>query len=259
VIPTTARGGTSEIAIATPGITSEMSLRASPYAPANPVAIAAIRSITLGDVRPVICPFDVSGCSSGRIQARKAPMRTTAAAPPSVRAAELQSRRASPMTTASAIPMIGVPSGATIIAPMTVAVELAKMPAVAMMADSRIRIQNLDSLRGTSPRSRNSPSCSSGRVRRTPATRLRSAAGPPAEIPASSAIASSPIRAQLGVATGCSSQSVLQLWTRALRVRGERASLKTSDVPRTRSGLDGSSGHEGSAMGPIFLSYPDPG
>jgi hypothetical protein len=55
-------------------------------------------------------------------------MRTTAAAPLSVSAAELQSRRASPITTASAIPMIGVPSGATIIAPITVAVEWAKMP-----------------------------------------------------------------------------------------------------------------------------------
>jgi hypothetical protein len=41
------------------------------------------------------------------------------------------------------------------------------MPAVAMKADSRIKIQDLDSFRGTSPRSRNSPSCSSGKVRRT--------------------------------------------------------------------------------------------
>ena len=40
------------------------------------------------------------------------------------------------MTMASAMPMIGTESGATIIAPMTVAVESAITPAVAITADS---------------------------------------------------------------------------------------------------------------------------
>ena len=66
VIPATARGGTREIAIATPGMTSGTSLRASPYEPAKPVAMPAIRSMTLGEVRLVTCPFEVSGCNSGR-------------------------------------------------------------------------------------------------------------------------------------------------------------------------------------------------
>ena len=87
------------------------------------------------------------------------------------------------MTTASATPMIGVPSGATIIAPITVAVELARTPAVAMIAASASKIQNLDSLRRTSPRYRNSPSCSSGKVRRTPTTQSGSALEAPSEAP----------------------------------------------------------------------------
>jgi len=195
VIPTTASGGTSEIAIATPGITSETSLRASPYAPANPVATAAIRSIRPGEVRAVTCPLAARGCSSGRIHHKNAPSKMTAAAPPATRPADVHSRRPSPITTASPIPMIGVPSGATIMAPITVAVELVKIPAVAIVADSPSKIQNLDNLRAASPSSKNSSSRSSGSVRRAPAIRVSNARGPSAAVPAvSSAIASPPVR-----------------------------------------------------------------
>jgi hypothetical protein len=44
-MPTTASGGTSEIAIATPGTVSEMSERTRAKEPTGPVASAAIRSI----------------------------------------------------------------------------------------------------------------------------------------------------------------------------------------------------------------------
>jgi len=47
--------------------------------------------------------------------------------------------------------MIGVPSGATIMAPITVAVELIKIPVVAIVADNPSKIQNLDSLRAALP------------------------------------------------------------------------------------------------------------
>ena len=47
-----------------------------------------------------------------------------------------------PMTTASMVPWIGIISGATIMAPMTVAVESATTPAEAMMEARTRRIQN---------------------------------------------------------------------------------------------------------------------
>jgi hypothetical protein len=50
--PTTPSGGTSEIAIATPGSTALRSRRHMAKPPANPVASAATRSMRLGEVRP---------------------------------------------------------------------------------------------------------------------------------------------------------------------------------------------------------------
>ncbi len=57
VKPTTDSGGTSEIAIATPGSVSEMSRRTSATEPTAPVASAAIRSIRRGLTRPATWLF----------------------------------------------------------------------------------------------------------------------------------------------------------------------------------------------------------
>ena len=65
VMPTTASGGTSEIAIATPGRMSPMSRRAMASEPARPVAAAATRSISVGAVRPVIWLLASGATSSG--------------------------------------------------------------------------------------------------------------------------------------------------------------------------------------------------
>ena len=71
---------------------------------------------------------------------------TTSAPPRTSRTLRTTCSR-SARTTASAVPRIGVISGATIIAPMTVAVESAITPAVAMTAASRRRIQNFEDIR----------------------------------------------------------------------------------------------------------------
>ena len=73
---------------------------------------------------------------------------TTATAPPRTRPAltSICLRRAS--TTASAVPRIGVISGATIIAPITVAVESATTPAEAITAASTRSTQNAEVLAG---------------------------------------------------------------------------------------------------------------
>jgi len=57
VSPTTASGGTNEIAMATPGRVSEMSERTIANAPTPPVASAATRSTSRGLTRAAICPF----------------------------------------------------------------------------------------------------------------------------------------------------------------------------------------------------------
>nr|WP_237741251.1 hypothetical protein [Geminocystis herdmanii] len=54
-IPTFAKGGTKDTAMATPGKVSETSRRDNAKAPAKPVARAAIRSSKWGDVRIMIC------------------------------------------------------------------------------------------------------------------------------------------------------------------------------------------------------------
>ena len=62
--------------------------------------------------------------------------------------------------------MMGVDSGAMIIAPMTVAVESEMMPAVAMIPESTSIVQNADCLARASPERRSRSSVSSSRVRR---------------------------------------------------------------------------------------------
>ena len=62
--------------------------------------------------------------------------------------------------------MMGVDSGAMIIAPMTVAVESEMTPAVAMTPESTSIVQKADCLARVSPERRSRSSVSSSRVRR---------------------------------------------------------------------------------------------
>ena len=62
--------------------------------------------------------------------------------PPATRRSERIRFDRSASATESMVPRIGVIRGATIMAPMTVAVESAAMPAAAMIDASTIRIQN---------------------------------------------------------------------------------------------------------------------
>jgi hypothetical protein len=69
-MPITDSGGTSEMAIATPGRASETSGRESPYAPAAPAAPAAVavmRSTTVGVERLTIWLFVVGSKVAGAI------------------------------------------------------------------------------------------------------------------------------------------------------------------------------------------------
>ena len=70
--------------------------------------------------------------------------------------------------------MIGVDSGAMIMAPITVAVESDKTPAVAMTADRASIVQNADLLDAASPAARSRSPFNSMRVRRWRAGRTRS-------------------------------------------------------------------------------------
>ena len=150
------------MAIATPGSTAATSRRDRPTAPARPVAIAAMRSTTVGEVRLVIWSL-VCTSMSGTTRAATTPTRTTTTAPQNTnRPARIRSR----FTRPSAMPMIGVESGAMIMAPMTVAVESASTPAVAMTAESTSMVQNADCLARVSPDLRSRSSDSSSRVRR---------------------------------------------------------------------------------------------
>ena len=156
--------------MATPGSTAATSRRESPTAPATPVAIAAMRSMTVGEVREVICEL-VEQSMSGTTKAATTPISTTTTAPRKTnRPARIRSR----FTMPSAMPMIGVESGAMIIAPMTVAVESARTPAVAMIPESTSIVQNADCFARVSPDRRSRSSDSSSRVRRWFSGRTRS-------------------------------------------------------------------------------------
>jgi hypothetical protein len=70
------------------------------------------------------------------------PMAIAVSPPPATRRSERIRFDRSASATESMVPRIGVIRGATIMAPMTVAVESAAMPAAAMIDASTIRIQN---------------------------------------------------------------------------------------------------------------------
>ena len=71
------------------------------------------------------------------------------------------------------MPMIGVASGAMIIAPITVAVESVRTPPAAMTDDSVSMVQNAERLDGVSPDDRSRSCASSFSVRRWAAGRTR--------------------------------------------------------------------------------------
>ena len=139
--PTTHRGGTSEMAMATPGRASDTLARLTAKAPAAPDARATIRSIVRGEVRAATWLFDDSVTTSGLMRPmRKAvPMATTT--PAATSRSERRRCPTSPVTTERADAMIGVIRGATIIAPMTTAVESVSTPPVAMTTANRSSAQ----------------------------------------------------------------------------------------------------------------------
>ena len=96
VTPTTASGGTGEMAMATPGRMSPTSRRAIANAPARPVVAAATRSTIVGDTRLVIWLLSAVDLSWGSRSDRPAASSTTSATAPSRIADDRASGRASP-------------------------------------------------------------------------------------------------------------------------------------------------------------------
>ena len=138
------------MAMATPGSVSEMSRRISAMDPTAPVANAARRSIRRGSTRDATWALFWASTGPTTTAPSSQPMPMAAKAPAITRPTDLVRFLRSPRTAASMVPWMGTMSGATIIAPITVAVESATMPAPAMIADRIISIQNLLSRRRTS-------------------------------------------------------------------------------------------------------------
>ncbi len=154
VSPTTVRGGTSEMAIATPGSVSETSARTRAKAPTRPVASAPTRSMRSGLTREATSEFVAATTGSGTSSPSRKPTATTSAAPASTVVTPRTIRARSARTTARAVPRMGVISGATIMAPITVASESATIPEPAMIAASVSSTQKADCLRLPSRKSR---------------------------------------------------------------------------------------------------------
>ena len=164
--PTTASGGTSEIAIATPGSTAATSRRANATDPANPVATAEIRSTRPGDVRLAIWLSLSRFTPPGITSEKTTPITITTIAPVNVNPAARRVTDVLRRTMPKATPMIGVDSGAMIMAPITVAVESDTTPAVAITADRTSIVQKADFLDWASPEARSRSAVNSSRVRR---------------------------------------------------------------------------------------------
>ena len=130
--------------MATPGRVSDTSERTRAKAPTMPVASAAVRSISLGLTRPATWLFVAATTSGTCSTPMRYPIATTTSAPPNTSPTLCSRCLRSASTSASAVPRIGVINGATIIAPITVAVESATIPAEAMMAASTRRTQKAD-------------------------------------------------------------------------------------------------------------------
>ena len=154
------------MAIATPGSTAATSRRARAIAPAKPVATAATRSPSPGEVRPLIWLLPNRSNVAGMTRAKSTPIATTNVAPPRTNRPARAAPPGSCLAMPSAMPMIGVDRGAMIMAPITVAVESASTPAEAMTADNVSIVQNADRFDAESPSVRSRSSVSSDRERR---------------------------------------------------------------------------------------------
>jgi hypothetical protein len=109
----------------------------------------------------------------GTTNANTTPITTTRTAPPSTYRPDRPIDPASRFAMPNAIPMIGVDSGAMIIAPITVAVESDNTPAQAMIDESVSIVQNADRLAAVSPADRSKSSVRSSSVRRCACGRTR--------------------------------------------------------------------------------------
>jgi hypothetical protein len=87
-------------------------------------------------VRPTTCEFDSRLAGSTTTRANSSPSTTTIARPASTQSTDRITRLKCPVTSPRAMPRMGVPSGAMIMAPITVAVESASTPLIAMTAES---------------------------------------------------------------------------------------------------------------------------
>ena len=123
---------------------SDTSGRISANAPTAPVASAATRSMSRGATRPAtwLLVAATTGSSTSRPSAK--PIATTVAIPATTSRTPTTTWRRSARTSPTAVPRIGVISGATIIAPITVAVESATTPAPAITADRTSSTQNAE-------------------------------------------------------------------------------------------------------------------
>ena len=122
--------------MATPGKVSEISDRARATEPTAPVAKAATRSTMRGVIRAATWPLVAATTGYGTNRPISHPMATTAAAPATTKMTHRRTLARSASTTPRTIPRIGVISGATIMAPITVAVESLTTPADAITAAS---------------------------------------------------------------------------------------------------------------------------
>ena len=123
------------MAIATPGSTDDRSLRMAANAPTKPVAIATMRSVTRGEVRPRTWLLCAKSTTSGITQASATAKPTTPTTDTTRSMTDWRSRAGDATTSAKASPIIGVAKGATIMAPITVAVESVTTPPVAITVD----------------------------------------------------------------------------------------------------------------------------
>ncbi len=124
--------------MATPGRTPATSLRVTAKAPTSPVAIATTNSMRPGETRPVICELLSAHCSlgmTGRARVITTPISTTAMMETPTTSIDRPTCRGSTIDTPNPTARIGVARGATIIAPITVAVESTSTPPVAMIPD----------------------------------------------------------------------------------------------------------------------------
>jgi hypothetical protein len=118
-----------------------------------------MRSPTVGFTRPATCAFVAPTTGTGVNWPSSHPRATTAQAPETTSKNETLRFRVSAVTDERTMPRIGVINGATIIAPITVAVESVITPAVAITAASSSKAQNRLSLRARSGPSNRSALC----------------------------------------------------------------------------------------------------